>query len=142
MSAPERVLGLDVGSRTIGVSVTDELGVCAHSVRTIERKGTKKDVETIAELVKTYGARRVVVGMPYEIDGSMGRRAERVKVLTDALAAGVPGLSIDLWDERMSTVEAESVLIEADVSRSRRKAVIDKMAAQVILQSWLDSRTR
>ena len=133
-----RVLGLDVGSRTIGVAVTDELGVAAHGVTTLQRRGTRKDVDQVLELARRYQAERVVVGMPYELDGSVGPRATRVRVLYDALAAA--GLSLDEWDERYSTVEAEATLLAANVSRARRKEVIDQMAAQVILQGWLDAR--
>ncbi len=138
MAVPRRVLGLDVGSRTIGVAVSDELGVAAHGVTTLQRRGTVKDVAQVLELVRRYQATRVVVGMPYELDGSAGRRAERVRVFYDALAAA--GLALDEWDERFSTVEAEQVLLEANLSRARRKEVIDQMAAQHILQGWLDHR--
>jgi putative Holliday junction resolvase len=133
-----RVIGLDVGSRTIGVAVTDELGVCAHAVTTLDRRGTARDVAALVELAHRYQAERVVVGMPYEMDGSEGTRAQRVRVLADALAAALP-LPVEPWDERFSTVEAESVLLEADVSRGKRKKVVDKLAAQVILQEWLDA---
>jgi putative Holliday junction resolvase len=133
-----RVLGLDVGSRTIGVAVTDELGVAAHPVTTLERRGTVKDAAAIVALVRKYGAARVVVGMPYELDGSEGPRARRVRVLCAALEAG--GLEVEPWDERFSTVRAEEVLLEADLSRQKRKKVIDRLAAQVILQEWLDAR--
>lgn len=132
-----RVLGLDVGSRTIGVAVSDELGMAAHGVTTLQRRGTHKDVAQVLELVRRYQAERIVVGIPYELDGSEGQRASRVRVFYDALAAA--GLSLDEWDERYSTVEAEATLLEANVSRARRKEVIDQMAAQVILQGWLDA---
>lgn len=134
-----RVLGLDVGSRTIGVAVSDELGVAAHGVTTLQRRGTAKDVAQVMELVRRYQAERVVVGMPYEIDGSEGRRAVRVRVFFDALAAA--GLAVDEFDERYSTREAEEVLLRANVSRAKRKDVIDMMAAQVILQGWLDQKS-
>jgi len=133
-----RVLGLDVGSRTIGVAVSDELGVAAHGVTTLQRRGTHKDVAQVMELVRRYQAERIVVGMPYEIDGSEGRRATRVRVFFAALQEA--GLAVDEWDERFSTVEAEAVLLQANVSRARRKEVIDQMAAQVILQGWLEAR--
>lgn len=134
-----RVLGLDVGSRTIGVAVSDELGVAAHGVTTLSRRGTGKDVAQVMDLVRKYQAERVVVGMPYELDGSEGRRAVRVRVFYDALAAA--GLPLDEWDERYSTAEAEDVLIKANVSRARRRQVIDMMAAQKILQGWLDANS-
>lgn len=135
-----RVLGLDVGSRTIGVAVSDELGMAAHGVTTLQRRGTQKDVAQVLELVRRYRADRIVVGMPFELDGSVGQRATRVRVFFDALAAA--GLACDEWDERYSTVEAEATLLEANVSRARRKEVIDMMAAQVILQGWLDAREK
>ena len=135
-----RVLGLDVGSRTIGVAVSDELGMAAHGVTTLQRRGTNKDVTQVLELVRRYQAERIVVGMPYELDGTAGQRAIRVRVFFDALAAA--GLAVEEWDERYSTVEAEATLLEANVSRARRKQVIDQLAAQVILQGWLAARDK
>jgi putative Holliday junction resolvase len=133
-----RVLGLDVGSRTIGVAVTDELGMCAHAVRTLTRKGTRGDVAQVDALAKEYATHHLVVGMPYDLDGNEGARAQRVRVLIDALEAA--GYDVDIQDERYSTVEAERSLLEADLSRARRKQVIDAMAAQVILGAWLERR--
>jgi putative Holliday junction resolvase len=131
-----RVLGLDVGSRTIGVAVSDELGMAAHGVTTLERRGTVKDVGQVRGLCDRYQTRQIVIGMPYEIDGSEGKRASRVRVLMEALQAA--GLDVEPWDERFTTVEAEAVLLEANVSRARRKELIDQLAAQKILQGWLD----
>jgi putative holliday junction resolvase len=130
-----RVLGLDVGSRTIGVAVTDGLGLSAHGVTTLARRGTVKDVETIRALVAEHEAVCVVVGLPFEGDGSEGHRAKRVRVLIDALIAA--GLAVEECDERFTTVEAEEVLLEADLSRRKRKRVIDRLAAAVILERWL-----
>lgn len=134
-----RVLGLDVGSKTIGVAVTDELRVAAHPVTTLQRRGTARDVEQIQELVARYQAERIVVGMPFEPDGTEGHRASRVRVFIDALAAA--GLAIEECDESYSTVEAEETLLEADLSRKKRKAVIDRAAAAVILLRWLEGRS-
>jgi putative Holliday junction resolvase len=131
-----RVLGLDVGSKTIGVAVTDELNVAAHAVKTLARKGTRADVEQVRELAAEYSTTQVVVGIPFEPDGSEGNRAKRVRVLIDALRAA--GLTVDEQDESFSTVEAEQTLLEANLSRKKRKKVIDRAAAQVILQGWLD----
>ncbi len=133
-----RVLGLDVGSKTIGVAVTDELGVCAHAVRTLTRRGTAADVAQIASVARTYATRQLVVGMPYDLEGKEGPRARRVRVLTDALSDN--GFEVELQDERFSTVEAERALLEADLSRARRKKVVDALAAQVILTAWLERR--
>ena len=131
-----RVLGLDVGSKTIGVAVTDELGVAAHALKTLKRHGTVKDVITVRALVAELSAERVVVGLPYDPDGTEGNRAKRVRVFIDALKA--TGLIVEDIDESFSTVEAEEVLIRADLSRKKRKKVIDRLAAQVILQGWLE----
>jgi putative Holliday junction resolvase len=130
---------LDVGSKTIGVAVSDELGLCAHAVRTLNRQGTRGDVEQVRALCRSYETQHVVVGLPYDCEGNEGKRAARVRVLGDALAAA--GFHIDYQDESYSTVEAESVLLQADLGRSSRKQVIDRLAAAIILQAWLDSRT-
>lgn len=138
--AQARVLGLDVGSKTIGVAVSDELGYCAHAVRTLSRQGTRLDVQTVLELARKYETRQVVVGLPYDCEGNEGRRAARVRVLGDALAQA--GLQISYQDESYSTVAAEEVLLAADLSRARRKQVVDRLAAAVILQAWLDAAQR
>lgn len=135
-----RVLGLDVGSKTIGVAVSDDLGMCAHALKTLDRQGTRADVPRVVALCKSYGTDHVVVGLPYDCEGNEGKRAARVRVLGDAL--GAAGLKIDYQDESYSTVEAESVLLEADLGRARRKQVIDRLAAAVILQAWLDAQAR
>lgn len=132
-----RVIGLDVGSKTIGVAVTDELGLAAHAVATLARRGTARDVAQVLEVARRYQTTRVVVGLPYEPDGSEGKRLERVRVFIAALAQA--GLAVEGWDESFSTVEAEGLLLEADLSRHKRKKVIDKLAAQVILQAWLEA---
>ena len=133
-----RVLGLDVGSRTIGVAVTDELGLCAHALKTVQRKGTQADVLQIAQIASTYETKNLVVGIPYDLEGNEGPRAKRVRVFADALFAA--GFAIEIEDERYSTVEAEQHLLEADLSRARRKELIDSRAAQVILTAWLRRR--
>lgn len=130
-----RVLGLDVGSRTIGVAVTDDLGLSAHAVTTLARRGTARDVEAVREIARRYETDRVVVGIPTEPDGTEGHRASRVRVFLRALADS--GLRTDEIDESFSTVEAEDVLLEADLSRRKRKRVIDRLAAAVILDRWL-----
>ncbi len=134
---PVRILGLDVGSKTIGVALSDELLLCAHPQKTLMRKGTRKDVETLLLLCKQHEVSQVIVGLPYDCEGNEGHRASRVRVLGDALAAA--GLHVDYQDESFSTVEAEEILLSADLSRTRRKEVVDRLAAAVILQAWLDS---
>ena len=138
-----RALGLDVGSKTIGVAISDELGLAAHPDHVIARRGTEADVGTVIALCRDRAIDAVVVGMPFELSGAIGPRAKRVKVFIDALRAALPAtLAIHEIDERFTTAEAERVLIAGDVSRARRKDVIDKQAAALILQGWLDARRR
>lgn len=132
-----RTLGLDVGSKTIGVAVSDELGLCAHAVTTLARRGTKADVAQVLGLCQKHGCDHVVVGLPYDCEGQEGHRAQRVRVFGDALAGA--GLRVSYQDESFSTVAAEEVLLEADLSRKRRKQVVDRLAAAVILQAYLDA---
>jgi putative Holliday junction resolvase len=136
-----RALGLDVGSKTIGIAVSDELGYAAHPRTTLARAGTGDDVSAIVTLAAEVEARAIVVGIPYELTGKEGPRARRVRVLVDALRAALPdGVELHEQDERFSTAEAQRVLLAGDVSRQRRKEVIDQQAAAVILQGWLDGR--
>lgn len=138
-----RVLGLDVGSKTIGVAISDALQIAAHPLETVERAGTAADCERIAALVAEHEITAIVVGLPLELSGKRGRRAERVARFVEALALRL-GEAVELheWDERFSTVAVERVLIDADLSRRRRKQVIDKQAAAYILQGWLEHRAR
>lgn len=136
-----RAMGLDVGMKTIGVAISDELGLAAHPEVVLARKGTAADVTAVLSLLRAREATTVVVGLPYELSGAIGPRAKRVRVFTDALRAALPdGVELHEQDERFSTALAERVLLQGDVSRAKRKGVIDKQAAAVILQGWLDSR--
>jgi putative Holliday junction resolvase len=136
-----RALGLDVGQTTIGVAITDEAGICAHPHRVIDRSGTDSDVSAIQTLVAELGVTDVVIGMPYELSGRVGFRARRVEELARALRAALPAATkFHDQDERFTTAEAERVLIDADVSRAKRREVIDQQAATLILQAWLDAR--
>jgi putative Holliday junction resolvase len=136
-----RVLGLDVGDRRIGVAVSDETGLLASPLRTLERVGPKKDLRAVAALVREHGAAGIVVGLPRNMDGSIGPQAEKVRSFAEALKplARVP---VQYWDERLTTVEAEQILIERDVSRQRRKGLVDQVAAVLILQGYLDAQPR
>lgn len=134
-------MGLDVGMKTIGVAVSDELGIAAHPVTTIARAGTAPDAAAIAALVAEREVADLVVGWPLDLDGREGPRARRVAVLEEALRTALPAsVAMHRWDERFSTAAVERVLLEADVSRRRRKEVVDKQAAAYILQGWLDAR--
>ena len=136
-----RALGLDVGTKTIGVALSDALGYAAHPHSVLARQGTKADVLAVAKLVADNEVEAVVVGLPLELSGRVGPRAKRVRVLIEALREALPEeVEVSEWDERLSTVAVERVLIDADLSRRRRKQVIDKQAAAYILQGWLDGR--
>jgi putative Holliday junction resolvase len=139
-----RALGLDVGSKTIGVALSDALGLAAHPLTTLARKGTAPDVAALIAVVEEHEVEAVVIGWPLEMSGAEGPRVKRVAVLRAALRAALdPAIPIEEWDERFSTVAVERVLIDADLSRAKRKAVVDRSAAAFILQGWLDrQRTR
>jgi putative Holliday junction resolvase len=136
--APVRILALDVGSKRIGVAISDELGLFAHPLSVLARKGTAADVATLRALCVERSVERVVVGIPSEPDGGEGHRAARVRVLLEALRAA--GLRVDECDEQYSTVEAEAVMLEAGLSRARRRKVVDRAAAAVILERYLAGR--
>ena len=134
-----RALGLDVGTKTIGVALSDALGLCAHPKLVLRRQGDHKDLSALAELARAEEVTVVVVGWPLSLDGKAGPRARRGAAFSEALRELLPvGTRVELWDERFSTAQAERVLIDGGVSRARRKEVIDKQAAALILQGWLD----
>jgi len=138
-----RALGLDVGSKTIGVAVTDEANIAAHPLTVLERAGNSGDSARIAALVAEHGVTDVVIGMPYELSGRVGHRARRVRELGAALRAALgDAVTYHEQDERFTTAEAERVLLAADVSRAKRRRVIDQQAAALILQAWLDGSRR
>lgn len=132
-----RILGLDVGEKTIGVAVSDALGWTAQGVEVIRRVGNKKDLGRLDEIIKEYQVKKIVVGMPRRTDGTYGPEADRVRHFATLLEDTLK-LPVEYWDERFSTVAAERVLLEGDVSRGKRRKVIDKVAASVILQAYLD----
>lgn len=136
-----RIVALDVGDRTIGVAVSDESATIAFPRETIVRQaeGHRKDVEAVRRLVVKEGAERVVVGWPIGLDGSVGPQAEKVAFFVDRLRK-VLLVPLDLQDERYTTSEAEKMLISADRSRAQRKAVVDSVAASLILQTYLEVR--
>jgi putative Holliday junction resolvase len=136
-----RALGLDVGSKTIGVAVSDELGMLAHPRKTIARAGNALDVEAVATVLAAEEAERVIVGLPLTLEGEIGTRAKRVEVFVAALRKRLgEKIPVDTWDERFSTTAVQKQMIEAELKRSRRKELVDSAAAAFILQGWLDSR--
>src|SRR5690349_5361864 len=141
-----RALALDVGSRTIGVAVSDAEGSMAHAHSVLRRAGQEPDAAAVCALATELAATVIVVGLPLELDGSEGHRARLVQRFVDVLATTIStrnlGLAIERWDERFSTSAAERTLLEADVSRAKRRQTIDAVAAQFILQGWLDRQAR
>lgn len=135
-----RSMSLDVGTRTIGIAVSDLLGMIAGGVETIKRTSPERDFERLAELVKEYEVDTLVVGYPKNMNGTIGERAQSCEAMAEELRERFAGVQVVLWDERLSTVAAEKVLVDADLRRKKRKKVIDMMAAVVILQNYLDSK--
>jgi len=136
-------MGLDVGSKTVGIAISDALGWTAQGIETIkiDENAGQFGMSRIQELVTEYAVTSFVVGYPKNMNNSIGPRGEASEKFAEMLKEAF-GLPVMLWDERLTTMAAERMLIEADVSRKKRKTVIDKMAAVVILQGYLDSKNR
>lgn len=134
-----RILGLDVGEKTIGVAVSDELGLTAQGVEVVRRTKLEEDLRRLAEIIDEYSVEEIVVGLPKNMNGTIGPRAEWVMEFVSVLESEFE-LEIKYWDERLTTVAADRTLIEADVSRKKRKKVVDKLAAMFILQGYLDMK--
>ncbi len=141
-----RALCLDVGSKTIGLALSDPSGSIAQALEVLARQGHLLDAETVLARVVALEVEQLIIGLPLELDGREGHRARLVQrfvaVLDQKIAERGLTLPIVRWDERFSTAAAERTLLEADVSRAKRKTSIDALAAQFILQGWLDSRSR
>lgn len=136
-----RLMGLDLGDRTIGVALSDELGLTAQGLEVIRRKDEQKDVGRIREIIYHHQVSEIVLGLPKNMNGSIGIRGEKsiafAQVLRDTLS-----IPVHLWDERLTTIAAERTLLEADVSRKKRKQVIDILAAQFILQGYMEANIK
>lgn len=133
-----RILGLDVGDRTIGVAVSDPLGLTAQGITTIRRKGIDNDIEELKKVCAQYEVQKIVSGLPKNMNGTLGPQSEKVLEFCDILKSEIP-LEIIMWDERLTTVAAHKAMLEADLSRAKRKKIVDKIAATYILQGYLDS---
>ncbi len=133
-----KILGLDPGSRRVGVAVSDDLGMTASGLTTLVWKNFEKLLDEIQDICRQYKVEKIVVGLPKRMDGTIGPEAQKVLTLVEALKEKMK-LEVVTWDERFSTVAVERVLIEADLSRKKRKKVRDKVAATYILQGYLDS---
>ena len=139
-----RKIALDVGDKTVGIALSDELGITAQGLMTLERVGIRKDTGKILDLVKEYQCDTIVIGLPKKLDGTDSPQTEKVYEFRTMLenkmrSTGMKDITVVWQDERFTTVMAERVLIDADVSRKKRKEVIDKQAAVIIMQGYLDS---
>ncbi|QHA01895.1 Holliday junction resolvase RuvX [Dehalobacter restrictus] len=132
-------MGLDLGEKTIGVAMSDPLGITAQGVEVIRRTKKEKEREELARLIREYEVDEIVLGYPKNMNGTLGERAKLTEVFAEELREGYL-LPVKLWDERLSTIGAQRALLEADLSRAKRKKVIDKMAAVFILQGYLNSK--
>lgn len=138
MSSTKRILALDPGTKRIGVALSDEMGWIAQPLETFERRSIAADLQHIQQLVHDHAVGRVIMGMPFRLDGSVGPAAEQVEQFK-AMLEGVLTVPVIPWDERLTSKSAEAMLIEANVSRKKRKGAVDRVAAAILLQSYLES---
>jgi putative Holliday junction resolvase len=136
-----RVMGLDVGDKTIGVAVSDGLGWTAQGIEVIRRSSKQEDLKRIKELVSQYEVGQLVVGLPKNMNGTIGPRGEICQAFAQWIHEQLQ-LPVELWDERLTTVAADRTLIEANMSRKKRKLVVDKIAASFILQGYMDAQSK
>jgi len=136
-----RILCLDFGTKRIGVATSDELFLTAQSFSTIYRNSLDKDIEEIKKIIKENEVGEIVIGLPLNMDGTHGPKAKETAEFALILSKAVD-VPVKTWDERLSTVQAERTLLEADLSRGKRRKVVDRLAAQVILQGYLDLRKK
>lgn len=132
-----RIMGLDIGNNTIGVSVSDMMGLTAQGITTIKRVGKKKDIEELKKIIEKYQVMSIVSGLPKNMNGTIGEQAQMVMKFCELVKKELD-IEVEFWDERLSTVSAEKMLVDSDVSRKKRKKVVDKIAAVIILQNYLD----
>lgn len=134
-----RILGLDVGDRRIGIALSDSLGITAQPLLVLERRGAGRDVDAVGRLIEQHGVTAVVVGLPLTMRGERGVQANKVIAFSEALRRRTP-VPVQWLDERLTTAQGERALIEAGASRRARKRAIDQVAAQLILQQFLDTQ--
>ncbi|MCR3759255.1 Holliday junction resolvase RuvX [Clostridium felsineum] len=133
-----RILGIDVGNKTIGVAVSDPLGYTAQGITTIRRKNEEQDIKDLKEICQKYEVDTIVCGLPKNMNGTIGFQSEKVLQFCEVIKENID-LPIKMWDERLTTVAANRAMLEADLSRKKRKKLVDKIAATYILQGYLDS---
>lgn len=133
-----RVLGLDIGDKTIGIAISDPLGYTAQGITTILRKSETMDIEELATICRKYSVDTIVSGLPKNMNNSLGPQGEKVIKLCEIIKQNIQ-IPIIMWDERLTTVAANRAMLEANLSRAKRKKIVDKVAATYILQGYLDS---
>lgn len=138
VTSGSRILGLDVGSRRIGIAVSDPLGITAQGLDTLQRKNKKQDFAHLERIIRDYSVTDIVVGLPLRMSGSAGVQAERMEAFAEELRRRF-GLPVHLWDERLTSAEANRLLRETDLSIQKRAQAVDRMAAVLILQGWMQS---
>jgi putative Holliday junction resolvase len=136
-----RMMGLDLGDKTIGIAVSDELGWTAQGIEVIRRSSKEQDLKRIKELVDQYEIGQIVIGLPKNMNGTIGPRGEICQAFAQWIHERLQ-LPVDLWDERLTTVAADRTLLEANVSRKKRKQVVDKIAASFILKGYMDAQSK
>ena len=132
-----RILGLDVGQKTIGVAISDPLGFTAQGITTIRREKKSKDIEEIKKICDEYKVETIVIGLPKNMNNSIGFAGEKIMEFSEMIKEEID-IKIEFWDERLTTVAAHRAMLEADLSRGKRKKIVDKIAATYILQEYLD----
>jgi len=138
---PRRILGLDVGSRRIGLAVSDPLGITAQGLETLQRKNKRHDLAYLDRVIREYDVKEIVVGLPLRMSGAEGTQAEKIQAFAEDLGRRFR-LPVHLWDERLTSAEANRLLRATGLSIAKRGKAVDRMAAVLILQGWMDNRTR
>lgn len=141
LAARGRVLGLDVGSRRIGVAISDPLGITAQGLETLHRKNKKHDLAHLNRVIREFEVKQIVLGLPLRMSGAEGNQAEKIRAFAHDLQEHF-GLPVHLWDERLTSVEANRLLRQTDLSIEKRGKAVDRIAAILILQAWMESQNR
>lgn len=140
-SSPHRILGLDVGARRIGIAISDPLGITAQGLETLHRKNKKYDFSYLHRIIRDHQVKEIVVGLPLRMSGVEGVQAEKIQLFAEDLRKHFK-LPVHLWDERLTSAEANRLLRETELSIEKRGQAVDRMAAILILQGWMESRAK
>jgi putative holliday junction resolvase len=138
---PGRVLGLDVGSKRIGIAVSDPLGITAQGLKTLQRRNKRSDLAALEQIIHGYDVREIVIGLPLRMSGAHGAQSQQMQQFAEQLRKRFR-LPVHLWDERLTSAEANRLLQETELSIEKRAAAVDRMAAVLILQGWMQGRAR